>query len=109
MVVTSKGLKIAHLNVRSLLKHKDEIFLSLGGIDMLGFSETWLTGNVIDNLLVVKNYVHFRQDRRTTVHTMINTRVKRGGGLILYIKDRFAPHTSMLHGLSESNVDIEML
>ena len=37
-----KGFVITHLNVRSLLRHKDESFYYLDGNDIVCFSEMWL-------------------------------------------------------------------
>ena len=43
-----KGLVIVHLNVRSLVKHKEETFISLTGSDIVCLSETWLSPIVGD-------------------------------------------------------------
>ena len=68
-----KGFTISHLNVRSLIKHKDESFLCLTGDDVICFSETWLSPKIGDPLLSQVGYKYIRCDRQT---------MKKGGGLI---------------------------
>ena len=47
-------LKLAHLNVRSIIKHIDELKLLLQDkpFDILSVSETWLNENIIDGEVV---------------------------------------------------------
>lgn len=50
---SSKGLKLCHVNIRSLLPKFDEFrntFLD-NGLDVVGVSETWLHNLVIDSLI----------------------------------------------------------
>lgn len=70
--------RIAHLNVRSLTAHMDD-FRNLvldGDYDIIGITETWLSGSVADNLLFIDGYQMERCDR-----------LSRGGGVALYIKN----------------------
>ena len=46
--------------------------------DILGVSETWLTQNILDEQIQIKNYKFVRLDRNT-----------RGGGVGMYIKNNF--------------------
>ena len=82
-----KGLTISHLNVRSLLRHKDEVFLYLKGSDIICLSETWLTSLVDGTLISQNGYKVIRQDRYAG---------KRGGGLLLYIIDELAPFVNTM-------------
>jgi Reverse transcriptase (RNA-dependent DNA polymerase) len=77
----AKGLKVVHLNVRSLNSSKLNhlIFLiDLYKLDVITLSETWLDSNSCENLNIV-NYNVFRQDR-----------VREGGGLLAFIHIRFS-------------------
>lgn len=62
-----KGLKIVHINARSLLQHFDEfshVFLDCR-FDIVVFTETWLHSNCTDSLLHVNGYKLYRLDCRT--------------------------------------------
>ena len=93
----SKGLHIAHLNCRSLLFHKDDIFelISLLHLDVLTLSETWLDDTVPDGeiLLVECGYSLFRHDRN-----------RYGGGvaIILFNCFPYCPHPDLSAGQIES-------
>ena len=71
------------INVRSLLKHLDEIHVELGQYDVIGLTETWLTPRANDLLLTLNTHFVIRQDRTTRTG---NNKIKKGGGILLYIK-----------------------
>lgn len=75
-----KGLKLCHLNIRSLLPKWEEVkFILLdGAFEMVGLTETWLHEYIDDNLVTVPGFSLVRQDRKSG---------KRGGGIGLYIRD----------------------
>ena len=77
----AKGLKIVHLNIRSLLPKIEHIrsILSQYNIDILTISETWLNSKIDIKLISVPSYTLLRQDR---YKGDAKTRV---GGLISYI------------------------
>ena len=62
-ILKCKGFVISHLNVRSLLRHIDEVFYYLGHSDLICLSETWLTHKVNDSLLAHTGYDYIRHDR----------------------------------------------
>lgn len=72
-IETLKGLKIGHLNIRSLLPKVDQVRHELlnGILDVACFSETWLHDKLNSNLIEQDGYSLERQDRITG---------KRGGG-----------------------------
>ena len=72
-----KGLKVVHLNVRSLVKKIDQIRLLVdgAGIDILTISETWLKSHLSSSLVTLQGFQTFRQDRNFKSKTK-----KRGGG-----------------------------
>lgn len=81
----TRGLKIAHLNIRSLVHKTDS--LRLEGIDsktadILTLSETWLDGNICDTEINLPGFVCVRQDR---------TGIKEGyGGVAIYVREGLA-------------------
>ena len=64
---TIKGIKLAHLNVRSLANKVADLqnWLSNNPYDLLGLSETWLTEEHSDSLFSIKGYKFERRDRGT--------------------------------------------
>jgi len=81
----SKGLKIMHLNVRSLRNKLDHIRILLvkHSIDILTLTETWLYKTWHDIGLAVPGYNIFRKDRKSN----IQSRSCAGGGVIIYVLD----------------------
>ncbi|CAB4034150.1 Hypothetical predicted protein, partial [Paramuricea clavata] len=74
-----RGLKISHLNIRSLYPKMDEVRLLLKDqpIDVFTISETWLNPSISDEELSVPGYTILRQDRLEQI----------GGGTAMYIRD----------------------
>ena len=81
-----KGLKIAHLNVRSLIDKIDCIRIMLADepIDIFCLSETWATANHTTQLLNVDGYSLVLKNRQTKTGTGAT---KRGGGIAYYVRD----------------------
>ena len=101
------GLKVVHLNVRSLISKMDQLRMDLpkSGIDIFSLSETWLGSQTEDRLTSMPYYNFIRLDRETK---RPNGDVKQGGGLGIYYKqDLHVDFTSLSH-LNRSNCDIEM-
>ena len=73
-----KGMKIAHLNIRSLRNKIDDLnlFLSTCPYDLMSFSETWLDDSITCNIVSLNGYNLERKDRD------IN-----GGGVCCYIRE----------------------
>lgn len=78
-VKDTKGIGLVHQNVRSLIKHFDEIEYSLldGSFEVVVTTESWLHNRVGDNLITTDLYNHHRLDRRTL---SVHGHVKAGGG-----------------------------
>ena len=74
-IFTGNGLKMGHVNTRSLLKHQHEIFLYMRGIDVLGISETWLKPIINDAMIYENGYAIVRQDSCSVNHAkaIVNT------------------------------------
>lgn len=73
---TSKCLLIAHLNIRSLLPKITEIRLLCSELKLsvLGCSETWLDGSILDSEIGIANYSLIRRDRN-----------RKGGDVCVYV------------------------
>lgn len=73
------GLRIVHLNARSMLSKMDMICLWVRSTDaeIAVISESWLTKSVMDNDIDIDGYNVYRADR-----------LKKGGGVAIYVKCR---------------------
>ena len=71
-----KGVKIEHLNIRSLLKKIDEnkILIHQNSFDILAISETWLLDKIPNELVNIPCFNVYRKDR-----------LSHGGGVLIYI------------------------
>ena len=61
-----KGFQLLHLNIRSIWPKIELIRQMLnhnGNISVFTISESWLTGDLPDELLNIENYMLFRLDR----------------------------------------------
>lgn len=74
-----KGLKLCHLNVRSLPGHLDEtkMLILVNNFDLFAMSETWLNSTWSDPELAIEGYTIHRCDRNDD----------KGGGTAIYAKD----------------------
>ena len=73
------GYTCVCLNVRSIVNKKNELNIMLEDIDphIIGITESWANIDIIDAELGLTGYVMFRKDRIG----------RRGGGVILYVKE----------------------
>ena len=81
----AKGLKLCHLNIRSILNKIDQFRMHFehSKLDVIALSETWLSSDLCSNILQLENYQLFRWDRAFNRDN--SSAIKRGGGLLLYI------------------------
>ena len=105
------GLNIAHLNVASILgAHKFEMLrkqLESSHIDIFCASETWLTVNIPNALIDVKGFGIARVDRGWADVDAAKS-VKRGGGLICYVREGLVMNEFRYEKLNQSCRDVEM-
>ena len=71
----TKGLKIANLNVNSLMKHLDE-HLSNKALDILAINESKIDNQISNDEIHIHGFNIIRKDRN-----------RFGGGVVLYIRD----------------------
>ena len=102
-------MHIAHLNIRSLWPHFEEIkiFLHNSQLDCLTISESWLTNNLPSSMINIPHYQLFRLDRQ---HCNINNPncPKVGGGLCVYVQDDITVDAISLNHLNISDENIEL-
>lgn len=105
-VKDSKGIKLVHVNARSLIHHFDELYISFldRKFDIVIFTESWLHSNCSDSLISVEGYKHYRLDRCSKAPSGYT---KRGGGIVVYIKSEFDVTT--WPNLDNSDGDLELL
>jgi len=83
------GLRMVHLNVRSLLPKLDQlhIWAKMTKADVLVISETWLKKSISSHDIALEGYNVFRADRKS-----------KGGGVAMYIKSNY--HVTVLKSVS---------
>lgn len=105
-VNAQKGIKIIHLNSRSVLQHFEElhsVFLD-GSIEIAILTESWLHSNCADTLIGVHGYTLHRLDRQVTTPSGAT---KKGGGIVVYVKDGIS--VTPWPSLNVSDQDIESI
>ena len=73
------GLKIVHLNCRSLYRKLDELISYFKSCDIVCYSETWLTKKMSDELIFFADMKISRLDRYSPNGTV------KGGGVCIYM------------------------
>ena len=102
-----RGLKIYHVNTRSIY-NKITLLQSLySDIDILCCSETWLDNRITDRLVNINNKKIYRCDR----HDKINDYNKRvsGGGVCIYVGTPYMHFTEKDIDYSKITPDFEIL
>ena len=93
---TSKAeLKCVCLNARSIINKKNELDIMVDEIKphIIGITESWANNDITDAELGLEGYVMFRKDRMG----------KRGGGVLLYIKETIPAYEVQLHEEADFN------
>ena len=102
-ISTEKGIKLVHLNIRSIIKKIDQlrVILATSNIEILTISETWLQIAHPTESISISGYTCYRQDRVVTQNKT------KGGGLITYIKDCLADQAITLSKLNSCSPHLE--
>ena len=93
---TSKEeIKCVCLNARSIINKKDELNIMVDDIKphIIGITESWANNNITDAELGLEGYAMFRKDRMG----------RRGGGVLLYIKDTIPAYEVQLQEEADCN------
>ena len=83
------------MNARSIINKKDELNIMIDDIKphIIGITESWANNDITDAELGLEGYVMFRKDRMG----------RRGGGVLLYIKDTIPAYEVQLQEEADSN------
>ena len=104
-----KGLLFSHLNIRSMFNKLDTIHETFNNLnfEVITFSETWLSNYIPDNILTMQGYNIFRLDR----NWLENGQTKKGGGVCIYVKDKYQVDSQKWeeHNISEIDVECQWL
>ena len=97
-----RGLNLVHLNIRSLFSKIDlsKTTFSNANIQILGFSETWLSDVVPKQLVNIPGFVMYRNDRKI-INSETN-QIKKGGGVGLYVSNKL---NCTVHQLKDFDCD----
>ena len=102
-----KGVKIVHLNVRSLLPKFDQLKLLAKHYeqDVIIISETWTTSAIPVPIISLSNYSMVRFDRQVK---NIAGKIKVGGGICVYINKRlnFSVQRKNTTRISDNNIEM---
>ena len=100
-LVPGKGLKILHLNAQSI-RNKFSVLkkeLETQGIDVLLFSESWLTELNIDEDYIFEKYNLYRVDRARPINA---------GGICAYVHESILCSPIIYANLNKSDINIEI-
>ena len=78
------GLKMVHVNTRSMFKKREDIFDQLDGTDIVSMSETWLHEEYDDDLI---NWDGMKSSGPAWSHQ--DRPVQKGGGISVYVRSEF--------------------
>ena len=105
--LTKKGFKIVFWNIRSILSKIDSIRILLQNMDLsiVAITESWLKTDIPSALIEIEGYTLHRLDR-----SFVNQKgfTKRGGGIIIYVKNNIPFDIIMGEVFNASNSDSEI-
>ena len=94
---TSKSeIKCVCLNGRSIINKKNELNIIVDDIKPKKITESWANNDITDVALGLEGYVMFRKDRMG----------RRGGGVLLFIKETILAHEVQLQEEADCNEGI---
>ena len=76
---------------------------------ILCFCETWLSSSYTDQRIEIEGFEIFRLDRETGNILNSSHRLKRGGGLIIYVKKDLSKFTEIVPEISRITENVEQL
>ena len=95
---TTKGLKIVHINIRSLYRKIVQLAALYGKIDFLLYTETWLNLKYDNSGITIGGMTPYRLDRcqASQDEKRLGNIPNRGGGVIIYVNNRWSPYVSVM-------------
>ena len=104
-----KGLKIVSVNIRSLYSSLNELTARFKDYDIICCCETWLNNSFTDQMIQIEGFEIFRLDREYGNILNKEHKLKRGGGLIIYVKKNLSQFTQIIPQASHVSRNIEQL
>ena len=104
-----KGLKIVSVNIRSLYSSLDELSVRFKEFDIVCCCETWLNNTYTDQMVKIEGFELFRLDRESGNILNKDLKLKRGGGLIIYVKKNLSDFTEIIPHATHVSGNIEQL
>ena len=102
-----KGMKICHVNTRSLYRKINQLSILFDDFDLLCCTETWLDNRFSDSMVNLPGKTIFRCDRRNNVNYYDSR--PTAGGVCIYIDNKFANFTEVVLSFTKVTVDFEVL
>ena len=95
-LLLEKGIKILHVNIRSLYRKIDQLSCLFSKADFLLCTETWLNCNYNSSLVNIAGMSYFRMDRSDAVSPEKDVIPTRGGGVIIYASQKWVPYITVV-------------
>ena len=102
-----KGVKLVHMNTRSLYRKLDELRLLYSEYDFLCCSETRLDDRYSNGILYIDNIKIFRLDRMSLANA--GYLYNNGGGVCIYVMSKWVPYATVCDLGTLSSPDFEIL
>ena len=102
-LVSLPGLKLGHMNCRSMLKKQIDIQPLLDPLSICCLGETWLNDMHTDDMVIWPGKLFYRQDRIPTPDKV------RGGGLMTYIDTHIFPYSELVENATFQDKDIQCI
>ena len=99
-LASEKGIKMIHINARSLFHKIEDIFSNFCFCDIVVITETWLNSSIPSSAISVDGFSVIRQDR-------YENSLKKGGGICIYVNNEFT--YEKLENRCVATSDYEML
>ena len=101
-----KGFKCCHLNAQHSKIDQFKLHFENSAFDVITVSETWQTEDVNTSILNMKGFQLLRADR--CVLNNVGLAPKKGGGLLIYVRDNINYPMDYNGGQNISNAEIEI-
>ena len=97
-LLSNKGIKLIHVNIRSLYRKLDQLTTLYSKSDFLLCSETWLNSKYDTNGIMIYGMTPYRLDRgqATQEEKQLGNIPNRGGGVIIYVNNKWCPYVSVV-------------
>ena len=105
--MTSKGLKLTHVNTRSIFRKITLLAELYQCSDFLCCTETWLDSRISNNLVKIGNMKIVRCDRKNNTADY-NTHIV-GGGVCIYVSEKWSDFCTVIPEGTQISKDFEMI